>query len=372
MDDFENRINKKLKTQADKKLLRTLRILPPTLHDFTSNDYLGLARSATLSRRIRDRLDNNIQNGSGGSRLLSGNSALAEETEQFLAGVSQAESALLFSSGFMANVGVLSSIPGRGDTVLYDEHAHASIKDGIRLSLADRYSFRHNDLDDLRKKLMKRRGVAYIVVESIYSMDGDESPLEDLVTLAAETNAVIILDEAHSTGTYGPRGGGLALTRRVHDRIPIRILTFGKAMGVHGACVCCRANVRDFLINFSRPFIYTTALPAHSVAAIRCSFEYLDENEHLRETLRERIALFKTHYRKQTGSDSAIQPVHIRGNEHARAAAAHLQTMGYDVRPVLSPTVKEGAERLRVCLHVFNSESDIVGLAAELNQLDVN
>lgn len=372
MDDFQARIDKKLKSQAERNLLRTLRVMPPHLRDFTSNDYLGLARCGELAHRIRERLDNDLQNGSGGSRLLSGNSHPAEETEQFLAGVAKAGSALLFNSGFMANVGVLSSIPGRGDTIFYDEHAHASIKDGIRLSLADRYSFRHNDLDDLRNKLNRRRGIAYIVIESVYSMDGDESPLDDLVNLAADYNAVIILDEAHSTGTYGPRGGGLALARGLQDKIPVRILTFGKAMGVHGACVCCPAKVRDFLINFSRPFIYTTALPAHSVAAILCSFQYLEENEQLRDALRSRIVLFRTHYREETGSDSAIQPIRVGGNERTRAAAAHLQSLGYDVRPVLSPTVKEGTERLRICLHVFNGKSDIIALAAELNRLNAN
>ena len=370
MDDFQTRIDQKLRAQADRNLLRTLRVMPSNLRDFTSNDYLGLARSNALAHRISQRLANvPMQNGSGGSRLLSGNSRLAEEAESFLATISQAESTLLFNSGFMANVGVLSCIPQRGDTLLYDEHAHTSIKDGIRLSFADRYSFRHNDLDNLREKLMKVKGIVFIVVESVYSMDGDESPIQDIVDLAAEHNAIVILDEAHSTGTYGSRGGGLALEHGLQDRIPIRILTFGKAMGTHGACVCCSTKLREFLVNFSRPFIYTTALPAHSVASILCSFEHLDENEQLRAALRERIALFKMHYKKETGSDSAIQPIRIRGNENARLAAAHLQSLGYDVRPVLSPTVKEGTERLRICLHVFNSDSEIVDLTSELNQL---
>lgn len=371
MDDFESRIDKKLKAKADKNLLRTLRVMPSNLRDFTSNDYLGLARSEALAHRIGQRLADRIPllNGSGGSRLLSGNSRFAEEAEGFLATISKAESALIFNSGFMANVGVLSCLPQRGDTILYDEHAHASIKDGVRLSLADRYSFRHNDLDDLSRKLTRGRGIVYIVVESVYSMDGDESPLRDIVNLATDYGAIVILDEAHSTGTYGPRGGGLALAQGLQDRIPIRILTFGKAMGIHGACVCCSLKLRDFMINFSRPFIYTTALPDHSIAAILCSFEYLDENGHLRETLRERIRMFRKHYKKDTGSNSAIQPIRIRGNENAREAAAHLQRMGFDVRPVLSPTVKEGTERLRICLHTFNSDSEITDLILELNGL---
>lgn len=369
-DDLESRIDQKLEEYTGRGLSRALRVMPSGLRDFTSNDYLGLARSETLAHRVRQRLDDNITmvNGSGGSRLLSGNSLLAEEAEQFLAAISRAGSSLLFNSGYMANVGVLSTIPGRGDTILYDEYAHASIKDGIRLSLADRYSFRHNNMDDLRRKLANRRGTTYIVVESIYSMDGDECPLRDLVNVAADHNAVIILDEAHATGTYGTGGGGLAVAQGVHERIPIRILTFGKAMGVHGACVCCSTKLRDFLINFSRPFIYTTALPPHSIAAIMCSFEFLGENDHLRHDLEERIGIFQRHYHKETGSNSAIQPVRLKGNKYVRNAAAHLQGLGYDVRPVLSPTVREGMERLRICLHVFNSDDDIVALASELNQ----
>ena len=372
MDDFHSRIEEKLKAQADKMLFRRLRVMPPNLRDFTSNDYLGMARSAALANRIGQRLTDRtpLENGSGGSRLLAGNSRFTEETEAYLATISKAESALIFNSGFMANVGVLSCLPQRGDTILYDEHAHASIKDGVRLSLADRFSFRHNDLDDLSRKLTRHKGIAYIVVESVYSMDGDESPLRDIVNLATDHNAIVILDEAHSTGTYGPRGGGLALSMGLQDRIPIRILTFGKAMGVHGACVCGSAPLRDFLINFSRPFIYTTALPSHSVASILCSFEYLGENEYLRDTLRERIALFRKHYKKETGSTSAIQPIRVPGNENARAAADYLQQRGFDVRPVLSPTVREGTERLRICLHAFNSENDIIELASELNRLD--
>lgn len=374
MDDFQSRIDKKLRAQEDRNLLRTLRVMPANLQDFTSNDYLGLARSEALAHRISQRLADGFPfpNGSGGSRLLSGNSMFAEEAERFLATIGKAAAALLFNSGFMANIGVLSCLPQRGDTILYDEHAHASIKDGVRLSLADRYSFHHNDLDDLRKKLMKSRGVTYIVVESVYSMDGDQSRLQEIVNLATDHSAVVILDEAHSTGAYGPRGGGLALEKGLQDRIPIRILTFGKAMGIHGACVCCSTKVRDYLINFSRPFIYTTALPAHSIAAIICSFEYLEENGQLPLMLRDRVAVFKKHYKKETGSDSAIQPIRIMGNEKARAAAAHLQTLGYDVRPVLSPTVKEGTERLRICLHVFNTDSEIIDLTSALNRLDAD
>src|SRR5690606_18083030 len=151
-----------------------------------------------------------MRNGSGGSRLLSGNTQLAEEVESFIAAIAGTDQSLLFSSGYMANLGILSWLPQRGDTVLYDEQSHASLKDGIRLSLANRYSFRHNDMDDLNRKLNKASGTAFIVVESVYSMDGDLCPLADLVAVAQKHNAVIILDEAHATGIFGKEGGGLA------------------------------------------------------------------------------------------------------------------------------------------------------------------
>ena len=371
MNDFQTRIHTQLEAQKARGLNRQTRVVPEEWKDFTSNDYLGLARSEELRNAIHQFLSHapGKRNGSGGSRLLSGNSLLAEEVERFVATISAAESGLLFSSGYMANLGVLSCLPQRGDTVLYDEHAHASLKDGIRLSLADRYSFHHNDMDDLERKLTRSKGMAFIVAESVYSMDGDLCPLADLVAVAQRHRAVVILDEAHATGIFGENGGGLAPALGLEEEIPVRILTFGKAMGIHGACVCCPEPVRNFLVNFSRPFIYTTALPDHSLAAIRCSFQYVTEHRELREKLQRKIDLFRQHCSVDTSSATPIQPVIIGGNENTRAAANVLQSRGYDVRPVLSPTVKPGTERLRICLHVYNSDEDIVELAEELNQV---
>lgn len=373
MDDFQRRIQIQLEEQRARGLIRQTRVVPDNWKDFTSNDYLGLARSDELRNFIREFLANypESRNGSGGSRLLSGNSTLAEELERYVAAISGAACGLLFSSGYMANVGVLSCLPQRGDTVLYDEHAHASLKDGIRLSLANRYSFRHNDVDDLERKLTKSKGTVFIVVESVYSMDGDLCPLADLVATAQRHRAVIILDEAHGTGVFGEDGGGLATSLSLEKQIPVRILTFGKAMGVHGACVCCSEPVRNYLVNFSRPFIYTTAMPDHSLAAIRCSFQFLQEHRELRNALTKKIDMFRQHCTFDTDSATAIQPVIVGGNDETRAAAANLQSKGYDVRPVLSPTVRVGTERLRICLHVYNRDEDIVRLAEELNQLAV-
>lgn len=291
-----------------------------------------------------------------------------------LANIFKASRALIFNSGYAANLGVLSSLPQRGDTILYDELVHACIKDGARLSLAARFSFRHNDLNDLESKLKKAQGKIFIAVESIYSMDGDQCPLEELVNLAERYHAFVILDEAHSTGVMGKSGSGLAVSLGVQSKVAVRVYTFGKAMGIHGACVVGSNQLIDYLINFSRPFIYTTALPPHSVASIECAFKYLDQHIDLQSTLQNRIKLFLDSTRWLTNrahSKSAIQTAIFSGNDSTRLAAQKLQDNGFDVRPILSPTVPAGKERLRICIHTYNTDSEIVSLAESLRSVSV-
>ncbi len=374
MDALQIRVNEKVDDLAKKNLLRSLKVSSPHLIDFTSNDYLGLARSEELHQLISNTTQsfNHHLNGATGSRLLSGNSSYAEEVEQKLAALFKSESTLIFNSGYVANLGVLSCLPQKGDTIFYDELAHACIKDGARLSLANRFSFRHNDLNDLYNKLKRNsQGLTFIAVESIYSMDGDECPLLELIALAKEFNAVIVLDEAHSTGILGEGGSGLARSLNVEHEIDIRIYTFGKAMGIHGACVASSDYLKKYIINFSRPFIYTTALPQHSIAAIDCAFKYLDGNIELQSTLKKKINLFRQHCDFKTNSHSPIQPILIPGNDQVKEVANSLNEDGFDVRPILSPTVKPGTERLRICLHAFNNNEDIVRLAETLNKVPI-
>lgn len=350
----------------------SLRILPgsnPDI-DFISNDYLGLARSEELFDQIQEKYqDLKIKlNGSTGSRLLSGNSEMAESLEKKLASHFKAEAGLIFNSGYNAGLSVLSSVPGKDDTIIYDELAHACIKDGARLSISKRFSFRHNDVNDLEQKLKRTKGKAFIVLESIYSMDGDQTPLLEIVNLAQNYDSEIILDEAHATGIIGKKGVGLANSLELQDRIFARIYTFGKAMGVHGAIVCGKKILKDYLINNARPFIYTTALPLHSLVSIECAFDYLKSNHYLLQKIDEKISLFIDHYRKReinferTDSNSQIQGIIIPGNSHVRKVSELVRKSGYDVRPILSPTVKLGKERIRVCLHTFNNDDDILGL----------
>lgn len=357
---------------TERKVKNLSRALPPANKgiDFTSNDYLGLAQSQELYAAIEKKAGFFPKtNGATGSRLLSGNCPYTEEVERKLANVFKSGSALIFNSGYIANLALLSSIPQKGDTIIYDEFAHASIKDGARLSLAKRFSFRHNDLNDLEKKIKQSQGKVFIVVESLYSMDGDQCPLPELTRLAEKYDASIILDEAHSTGVFGDKGSGLAVSQGLENKITARVYTFGKAMGIHGACVAASPLLIEYLINFARPFIYTTALPLHSIISIDCAMAFLEKNMQLQSVLQKKIDLFKrnAHYTNRIPSRSAIQTFLVPGNDAARGAARLLQTEGYDIRPILSPTVPKNLERLRICLHVFNRDEDISNLAKLLN-----
>lgn len=373
MNDLENYLDARLIGRKQERNYRQVGKNNNQLVDFTSNDYLGLARSEELYYSVEKKLEQLSikQNGATGSRLLSGNNAYTESVEEKLAEIFLAESALIINSGYTANVAVLSAIPQRGDMILYDERAHASLKDGARLSLAKRFSFRHNDLNDLELKLKNATGRKYIVVESIYSMDGDECPLSELVSLAEQYGAFIILDEAHSTGVVGKNGSGLAVALGVQDKIAVRIYTFGKAMGIHGACIVGTKIITQYMINFARPFIYTTALPPHAIASIDMAFAYLQQHIDLQETLAKNVVLFLESTRtilNRTSSRSAIQTALFPGNENVRRVADQLQQKGFDVRPILSPTVAEGAERLRICLHSFNTSDEITKLAVCLKE----
>ncbi len=371
MSDLNKLLEESLHKRKKDDSFRSLKLVDSSLIDFSSNDYLGLAQSPALRERIQEKHKTveYPKNGSTGSRLLTGNYSFIEEAEQELANIFNAESALLFSSGYNANLSVLSSVPKRGDTILYDEKSHASIKDAMRLSLAKHYSFRHNDADDLEKKIQQAEGSVFVVVESVYSMDGDLCPLNIFSFICLKHNAHLVVDEAHSTGVYGALGSGLSCQLGLDKAIPIRIYTFGKGMGVHGACVVGSKQLKDYLINFARPFIYTTAPDVHSVVSIIESFEYLKSHIHLQATLQENVKIFKETLNNNsllTPGESAIQSFLIPGNNAVKKAAQTLQQKGFDVRPILSPTVASGSERLRIIIHTYNTKSEILALANAL------
>jgi 8-amino-7-oxononanoate synthase len=362
------RLRDELARRQQVGLLRQLTLPDADQADFTSNDYLGLARSEVLAVRIRVASDSLSRNGATGSRLLAGHSALADEVETYLSRFYQAEAALVFNSGYDANVGLLASLPQRGDTLLTDELIHASLIDGARLSYATRHRFAHNDLTDLEQKLQAAQtsdGQTFVVVESVYSMDGDEAPLPALAALCDHYGAALIVDEAHASGVYG---AGLVVAHGLQERVFARVHTFGKALGVHGAAVVGPSLLRQYLINVARSFVYTTALPPHSLAAIHCAHEYLTNVPDKVDRLHQRIAFFReTALRLAPAlpwlqSASPIQGLVVPGNEAVRAVARAAQAVGYDLRPIVSPTVPPGQERLRICLHSYNTETEIEGL----------
>jgi 8-amino-7-oxononanoate synthase len=375
MQQIYDRLQQQLQRRQQEYVFRKLPLGLPEV-DFASNDYLGMARSKKLASKIQQAAEGyeGSLHGATGSRLISGNSALAQEVENELAHYFQAEATLVYSSGYAANQGLLSALLQRGDTVLYDELAHACIKDGCRLSAAHRFSFRHNDLGHLKQKLARAQGSCFVVVESVYSMDGDEAPLAELAALCRQYGAGLIVDEAHSTGLWGPDGAGSCLAQGVAGEVLARIHTFGKAMGIHGACVAGSELLMRYLINYSRPFIYTTALPAQSLFAIREAVRFRQANSELLQQLLRNVGLFHLRLQQQAPGLAArllpgrgpIQALVLPGNEQVCAAALQLQALGFAVWPILAPTVPEGQERIRICLHSFNTSAEINALVQGL------
>jgi 8-amino-7-oxononanoate synthase len=369
-----NRLPKKLKSKLEKRqqdnTLRQL-VLQNNLTDFSSNDYLGFAKSETIFNKAHNLIlgHHMIQNGATGSRLLSGNHSLYLIVESMLCEFHHSEAALIFNSGYDANLGFFSSVAQHGDVVLYDEFIHASIRDGIQLANAKAYKFKHNDLNDLQHRLERIETVSnddniYVVTESVFSMDGDSPDLIALSKLCEKHKAFLVVDEAHAVGVFGKKGEGLTQNLGIEDQIFARLVTFGKALGSHGAAILGGSELKEFLINFSRSFIYTTALPPHSLATIVSAYTELPKTEKI-EKLHQTITYFKSEIQKLgiqnqfIDSNSAIQCCIVSGNESVKSVAKMLQDHDFDVRPILSPTVPKGQERLRFCLHSYNSQEEI-------------
>lgn len=353
------------KALAERQAAQALRRLPAKQSwvDFYSNDYLGMAQSPVVKAAIQQALEEEHTLGATGSRLISGNRPELERFENFLAQFHRSEKALLFNSGYAANQGLLSCMADRHDTIIYDQLIHASLREGLKLSLASHYSFRHNDLEHLAQKLAIAKGQVFVVVESVYSMDGDEAPLREIVKICEQYNAALVVDEAHATGVLGPEGRGLVAELGLEEHIWARVYTFGKALGGHGAAVCGPAYLIDYLINFSKPFIYTTALPWHGLAGVRAAYVEMQSGvvlTQLQENIRFFVEQIPGTLRPQfIPSRSAIQSVLWPGNAAVRELAQRLQEAGLGVWPILHPTVPKGQERLRICLHGFNTQEQI-------------
>ncbi len=358
-------MEQKLDSRKNDFSYRKLRVAA-NLVDFSSNDYLGFSRSTALNQLIKkEKSARSIKLiGSTGSRLLTGNTAFAEELESEIARVHKAVNGLIFNSGYAANMALFSCLPQKGDTIIADEYIHASTIDGSRLSFARRLKFRHNDLSDLEAQLQKGTGITYVAVESVYSMDGDIADLKTIAALCSRYDAQLIVDEAHA---FGVLGTGLVDELGLHDQVFARIVTFGKALGLHGAIILGSQLLKDFLINFARPFIYSTALPLNTLISIKTAYDFLLSQKDLQRKLLTKSRLFidnmpPHHLWSSTRNPTAIQCVFLAGNIRARILSEFLEGYGFDVRPILSPTVPAGKERLRVCIHLHNTNEQIIRL----------
>ena len=363
MQTLAQRMKKALVERQQAGLLRQL---PPPITgqiDFCSNDYLGLARTLTPPTTGA---------GGTGSRLISGNTDAAVRLETKLAAYHKTEAALLFPSGYAANIGLIPAVTSRQDTIIYDRLLHASLRDGISLSQARALGFQHNDLADLEKKLSKAEGEKWVIIESVYSMDGDQPPLEKMVGICQKHQAHIIIDEAHGTGVLGKQGEGLVSALGLEAAVWARVHTFGKAIGGHGAVVLGSQLLKEYLVNFARSFIYTTALPPASITHIEQAYDLLQSTD-LTDRLRERIAYIHkgcpdSLRARLIPSSTPIQAVLCPGNTAVQELAQHLQAKKMAVLPIRYPTVPQGEERIRICLHTFNTNEEIDQLLASLEK----
>lgn len=385
MKQIEQQILTIIEQRKAQSLFRYLRT-KENLVDFCSNDYLGFSKRIKLNSE-----DFNCPSGATGSRLLAGNTQFIEDLEQEIADFHGAEAGLIFNSGYDANVGLLACIPQKNDVLLTDELIHASMIDGARLSYATRYKFRHNDVEDLERRIAPPapKGEAFesnfaspsggwratfVALESVYSMDGDAANLLEISNLCEKYGANLIVDEAHATGVFGKNGRGLVNELGLENKVFARVVTFGKALGCHGAIVLGSKGLRDYLINFARSFIYTTAAPQHTHESVRQAYQLLKSSDFSNEKLHQLIQFFKKQATQISGlelieSSSAIQCIIISGNERCRVVASELQKNGLDIRPIVSPTVPKGKERLRICLHSFNTEEEILKIFEVLKEL---
>jgi 8-amino-7-oxononanoate synthase len=324
--------------------------------DLGSNDYLGLSSNPRLKDAIVRAVNGDARVASTGSRLLSGNSERWEVLEAQFADFIGTEAALYFPSGYAANIGLLTSVLKRTDTVFSDSSNHASILDGIRLSFARKVVFPHLDLDYL-ETAMKRvtSGNRVVVVESLFSMEGDRAPLRGLIALCSRYNAALIVDEAHSTGVEGPEGRGTVASIGRSETVLATVHTCGKALASMGAFVAGSRTLRDFLINRARTFIFTTALPPYCAAHIQEALKLVQEADGARARLKELGSYLRWNLKNvgfDTGaSDSQIIPLVLGSNEAALRFATSVSSAGFCIRAIRPPTVPQGTARLRLSLN---------------------
>ena len=345
---------------------------PRAGRDFASNDYLGLASAPRMIAAVLGALARGVPIGSGGSRLLRGNHPEHEALEAEAAAFFGAESALFLGSGYAANALLFATLPQRGDLIVHDERIHASAHEGMRLSRASSRSVEHNNIDSFAEAIATWRreggtGRPWIAIESLYSMDGDQAPLTLFAELADRTGAILLVDEAHATGVFGPQGRGLSAALSARNNL-VTLHTCGKALGCEGALIAGPAIVTDFIVNRGRAFIFSTAPSPLMAAAVRESLRILQEEPERRERLHSLIGLAHD-YLVPAGALSTgthILPLVLGSDARAVRAAASLQAQGFDVHAIRPPTVAAGTARLRLSLTLNIRPEDVGDLSDAL------
>lgn len=345
-----------------------------TLLNLSSNDYLGLAQHPAVIRAMRCSL--HIEGaGSGASRLVSGNHLPYALLEEALAVWQQSEAAVVFANGYMANIGVIQALVGRNDIVFSDRLNHASIVDGVMLSRAEHVRYRHNDMDHLRTLLNRFSGKRrkLIITDAVFSMDGDQALLYELVALKSQYGAMLMVDEAHSGGIYGKRGEGLSHHMGLSDAIDIHLGTFSKSFGVYGAYVCGSNTLIRWLINHARPLIYSTALPPSVISGISEALMLVQKEQWRRKRLGEGVKLFKSLLHQAGfnigGSDAPIIPVIVGDNASALQFSSALEAEGIAAVAIRPPTVPEGTARIRFSLSAVHTDDELADAAMRIRKV---
>jgi 8-amino-7-oxononanoate synthase len=347
--------------------------------DFSSNDYLGYSKRSLPAASASDRGSQcDLSRSGAASRLLRGQHPIWDEVETKLAAWHHAEAALMMTSGYAANEGLLSTVLSPGDTVFSDQCNHASIIDGLRLSKAEKIVFSHNDLNEIESLMRQGRPnraaqqAWFIVTESLFGMEGDTAPLRELAALALRHGAHLVVDEAHATGCFGPTGSGLVDALGLRDQVLATVHTGGKALAVPGAYIVGSRLLKDLLVNRCRHFIFTTALPPQVGAWWLDALELVSRDETARSVLHERARIFRAEMlarRIAVGGTHYIASIVLGPDSVAVEAARHLQEAGFDVRAIRPPTVAEGTARLRVSVHSNHDPAVLRRLADVLGSL---
>jgi 8-amino-7-oxononanoate synthase len=376
LNRVEERLENELAALEQKQRRREFKI--SELIDFTSNDYLGLTKSPAIRERAIKDLQSGMPLGSGGSRLLRGNHIWHEHAEKDFASFEDTESALFFSSGYSANMAVLTAIPTRRDLILYDTMVHASIKEGIHSSLAAKKSFEHNSVNALRHiaSSVKDAGTIYVVIESLYSMDGDEAPLEDIAEVCEEFGMALIIDEAHATGLFGKHGRGLIDEKNVRNKILLSIHPCGKALASAGAFISSSSTIKSYLINKARTMIFTTALPPIVPATISEVLREIKRNPKLITAVHRNADYVRNTLRKNLKKwivpegRSPIIPLIVGEDSVACRVGDDMQARGADIRPIRPPTVAEGSARFRITVNALHEKEDLDLLTDSLIEIE--